>query len=155
MLAFEVSPDTKDLVFSGGSPRQVNGPLKLTQDIRWAIVEKQGIDFMHPQWGSKIAELVGDLIQPEIAVSIIYMEAVNAIRKYHGQILGTLEQAKFSGIPNQFSSFVAASYGELIREIADVSVEPLSSSDPRQLRFSVTVTTETNEIVLTEAVLRA
>lgn len=154
MLALEVSPDTRDLVFGGGSPRLIKGPGKLTQDIRWAIVERQGLDFMHPNWGSKIADMVGDLVQPEIAASLIYIEAVNAIRKYHGQILATLEQAKFSGVQNYFSRFVAASYGELIRSIADVSIE-LVDSNPRRLRFSITIVTETNEKIISEAIVRA
>ncbi len=82
MKTIYVSPNSRDLVMVGGSPKVIDGREKLEQDLRIVLIEKFNSNPYTTGWGTNILDLIGESYDPILLQSVVSMEVTNAIQVY-------------------------------------------------------------------------
>ncbi len=146
MRTLELSSETRELVFEGGSPRFIDGRKKLEQDLRAVIVEGLNSDPYVQGYGSDFYSLVGDTFDPLTMEGVIINEVTMAIERlqaFTAQRLNT-ERWQTWNTSAGYLAVLSQSREELIKEIDTISIE---FSD-RQAYVTVGVITESEEQII-------
>lgn len=125
-----------DLALGEGGYRTLTGSARIRQDLALAMAEPYGHDRFHPEYGSVLANYIGQPLDAELEL-LVRSEVVRVLHQYIGAQRVDIAADALSGSRSRFS------YADVVDEIS--SVDTSVSYDT--LKVTVVLRTRTGQTV--------